>query len=454
MGTYRLEDFGGRGDGRFDNSSCFANAFAQLANTGGTLVVGSGTYLTGPLTIRGDEVHVILEDGCILLFLSDENLYTPVFTRWEGVNCYCMHPCVHVLDATNVSITGKGVIDGNGSWWWETANKKKHKQIGPVSVMEHTLAALNPGYLEQCGGGGGREAQFLRPPLLQIQNCKGVKLEGITLQNSPFWTLHPLYSSNLTIKGLKVLNPFDAPNTDGIDVDSCSNVTIADCLVDVGDDGIALKSGSGPDGIAVNMPTQNIVIEHCTVRSAHGGAVIGSETAAGIHEVSVSDCVFDGTDRGIRIKTRRGRGGNISKLHFDGVQMKNNLCPLTINMYYRCGSIDDQEFSLEKLPLNDTTPSISDILIENCMATDCLSTAGFIVGLPEAPVKNLVIKDCSFSIASSNLAPIDDSEMYAGLPEVTSRGVRLRNVELTVSNLAVGGVKEGMIIEDGAVIKQ
>jgi len=205
----------------------------------------------------------------------------------------------------------------------------------------------------------GRLSQYLRPPLLQIRKSEHVSVEGITLTNSPFWTLHPLYSTNLFFKGLTIINPKDAPNSDGIDVDSCQTVHITGCLIDVGDDGIVLKSGSGEDGIKTNIPTNNVRIEHCTVKNAHGGAVIGSETAGGISTIHVSDCFFDGTDRGIRIKTRRGRGGKITNLVFSDIRMQDNLCPLTLNMYYRCGSDNEEDFSLEKLVSSSTTPSLS-----------------------------------------------------------------------------------------------
>ena len=168
---------------------------------------------------------------------------------------------------------------------------------------------------------------------------------------------------------------------------------ITGCVIDVGDDGIALKSGSGDDGITTNIPTNDVRIDHCTVKNAHGGAVIGSETAGGISNIHVSECLFDGTDRGIRIKTRRGRGGKITNLLFSDIRMHDNLCPLTLNMYYRCGSDNEQDFSLEKLRRSPTTPSLSDITIRNCTATDSRSSAAFIVGLPEEPITDLRIEN-------------------------------------------------------------
>lgn len=451
MRQYTLKDFGAIGDGNRDESETFRKAFDALKD-GGLLHIEAGSYPTGPLHIKARNLVIELDKGAVIQFLANENLYRPVYSRWEGVNCHCMHPCLLIEDSDGVIIRGEGIIEGSGQWWWDSAAKKRNTQKGPVSALEHELARLNPGYESASGGGGGRQSQFLRPPLVQILKSNNVKLEDLTLQNSPFWTLHPLYSTNLVFLGLKIFNPKDAPNTDGIDIDSCRFVTIKECLVDVGDDGIALKSGSGPDGVATNEPTTDILIEGCTVKSAHGGAVIGSETAAGIRDVQVRNCLFDGTDRGIRIKTRRGRGGAISNLHFSSIRMRKNLCPLTLNMYYRCGSLDPQDFSLEKLSVTATTPSIEGVVIEDCVGEDCTSSAAFIVGLPESPIKDLVIRDCTFGVAKTGLTPVEESEMYDGLPQPEGRGIRLRNVHLSVLNVQVAGVQNAFVLEDGAVL--
>ena len=451
MKEFSLSAFGAQGNGTFDNTQAFAKAF-QAVREGGLLHIEKGVYLTGPLLLEGTGIVLDFAEGSVIRFIDDEARYRPVLSRWEGVNCYCMHPCFLISKSDGIILKGKGLLDGNGSGWWKKANEKRNSQFGPVSPLERELAQLNPGYETQQGGGGGRQSQFLRPPLLQILRSNNVKLEGLTLKDSPFWTLHPLYSTNVFLLGLRIENPKEAPNTDGIDVDSCGFVTIKQCLVDVGDDGIALKSGSGPDGIATGLSTHDILIEGCTVKNAHGGAVIGSETAAGIHTVKVQECFFDGTDRGIRIKTRRGRGGAISNLHFSAIRTRGNLCALTMNMYYRCGSLDAEEFSLASKPILPTTPSIDTVLIENCRMEACTSSAAFIVGLPEQPIRNLVIRDSFFSLAKEKLQDVSDSEMYAGLPDPSGRGLRLRNVECTLRQVAVEGVAEAFCLEDGVQI--
>ena len=416
-----------------------------------SVTLPKGEYMTSPLDIPSG-AHLILEEGAVLKFIPDFSIYEPVFTRWEGVKCYCMHPCVYIDNAKDVTIEGKGVIDGSGQAWWDEALKKKGKVFEPTSDIEKKFAALNPDYKTQADGGGGRPFQFLRPPLMQIKNSSNITLRGITVQNSPFWTLHPLFSDHIVLDGVTVLNPYDAPNTDGIDIESSTDVKVLNCSVFVGDDGIALKSGSGPDGIADNMPTQRIEIRGCTVKAAHGGAVIGSETAAEISDLIVADCVFDGTDRGIRIKSRRGRGGKIHDLVFRNIIMRKNFCPFVVNMYYRCGVPDPILFSLDKMPVTEETPVLYNILIEDCHAVDSRSSAGMLLGLPEVPLKDVVVRNSSFAVAKDPDLPITESDMYTGVPDPVSRGFRIMNAEVKLENVEVECEGEKIIMDRGAVL--
>jgi polygalacturonase len=236
-----------------------------------------------------------------------------------------------------------------------------------------------------------------------------------------------------------------------MDIDSCTAVLIENCRVAVGDDGIALKSGSGEDGVRAGKPTADVTVRGCTVEDGHGGIVIGSETAAGIAGVLAEDCVFKGTDRGIRIKTRRGRGGEIRDLEFRNLVMENNLCPLSVNMYYRCGAESEEGkpgglFSLNPLPVNTLTPSIKNIRISGVTARNCRASAGFIAGLPEAPVENLEIRDCEFSVLEESGISPDESDMYLGIPPAAGKGFRVLNVkEPRFSGVTVKGPKEDFL---------
>lgn len=432
-----------------DNTKYFSQALEDLKkNGGGILKVGKGIWHTGPIQLFSN-ITLELEEGCVLSFIPEPRRYKPVLTRWEGVVCYAMHSCIFTDGAVSVSIRGRGIIDGAGEVWWNLLQEKK-KQMGPVDDYEKQLASLNPGYEKQPGGGGGRNTQFLRPSLVQFHNCSNIAIEGVTLRNSPFWTLHPVFSKNVTVRNVTIFNPSTAPNTDGMDIDSCEDVLIDSCRISVGDDGIAVKSGSGEDGIRVNKESKNIVIKGCTVTSGHGGVVFGSETAAGIHHVKVEDCRFEGTDRGIRIKTRRKRGGEVHHLEFKNLVMDKNLCPIAINMYYRCGSKGTEEdlFSSTALPVISSTPSIHNISIENITSKKSRASAGFIAGLPEQPVKNLVIKNSYFSTDEKSSSSPSESDMYAGLPDTASKSFRILNAEAPVfENVTIEGPEKDFIFE-------
>jgi len=435
MSEFNIISFGGTPDNH-DNSTPFAQALQKIKEAGGgTLCIPKGIWRTGPIEIFSNTT-LILEEGSIISFIPEPERYTPVWTRWEGVECYAMHPCLFAAEQENIIITGKGTLDGNGQIWWNIATEKKHRpQLSPETLIELNFAHLNQGFEKQPSGGGGRACQFLRPPLLQLINCKNIKLQDFTLQNSPFWTLHPVYCQNLVISGVTVTNPHDAPNTDGIDIDSCEDVLIENCNVSVGDDGIAIKSGSGEDGIRVNKPSRRITVRGCIVGDGHGGIVIGSETAAGISEVLAEDCIFKGTDRGIRIKTRRGRGGKIHDLVFRKITMENNLCPVAINMFYRCGaSLADGFFNQDALPVNDATPSIKNICISDIQAHGCRASAGFVAGLPEAPIENFCLQRCQISTDEQSGISPDESEMFLGLPQITEKSIRLVNIKSVVFN--------------------
>lgn len=432
-----------------DNSAAFARAFSAIRDAGGgTLTVSRGVWKTGPIEIFSDTT-LFLGEGAVISFIPEPDRYVPVFTRWEGLECHAMHPCVFADGQKNVSITGRGTIDGNGSLWWELYREKRARgQMVPELAIEKRLASLNGDYALQTGGGGGRETQFLRPPLIQFRDCAHVSIRDITIVNSPFWTVHPLYCSDVVISGVTITNPHDAPNTDGIDIDSCRFVEIIDATVNVGDDGIVLKSGSGSDGIRVNKATHDVVVRDCRVGDGHGGIVIGSETAAGVHDVIAERCSFIGTDRGIRIKTRRGRGGVVSDLTFRDCVMERNLCPLAINMYYKCGASESDTFlfSQEAKPVTGETPAIRGITVSGILATGSRASAGFVAGLPESPVEHLVIENSTFSTDETSDASSGESDMYYGIPPVRGKGFRLMNAtDPVLRNVTVTGPAEPFI---------
>ncbi|HEY9055178.1 MAG TPA: glycoside hydrolase family 28 protein [Rectinemataceae bacterium] len=456
-----IRRFGAEPGGSRDASAAIAGALEYLKSKGGgTLLVPEGIFLCGPIELPSDTT-LYLDTGACLRFSNDFSSYPPVESRWEGISCWAMHPLVFARNARNVAIRGEGTLDGQGAAWWAAHKRKKaERQAGPETEAELRLAALNGGTADQPSGGGGRETQFLRPPLVQFLSCDRVVVEGVSLVNSPFWTLHPVFTSRLRVENVSISNPPDAPNTDGIDIDSCSEVTISGCLVDVGDDCIALKSGSGPGGVALAKPTRDVEIRRCTFLNGHGGVVIGSETAGGVENLEVADCRFLGSDRGVRMKSRRGRGGTVQNLVFRNLVMDSVLAPITLNMYYNCGSKRDEAgklFSLDALIADELTPRFRNIIISNLVATRCRASAGFIVGLPESKVENLSLENCLIELAVSPDSPVESSEMYQGLPAPEGRGLRLRNAECTMKGVKVLGAglepnAQGILEEEGCLL--
>lgn len=368
-----------------------------------TLTVPAGTYRSGPLTLCSD-LTVHLEKGARILFDDDPHSYFPaVKMRWEGVECFAMHPLIYGCDLHDVVIEGDGVIDGCGLRWWQLFEEiKKEDRTVPRYDYELELAKLNAHIGPRASGGGRPSTQFLRPPLVQFANCTGVRMDGVTVQNSPFWTLHCLYCSGVELLNLTVFNPESSPNTDAVDIDSCSNTRIENCLFDVGDDAVTLKAGSGPDGLKIGLPTCHVKVKNCTVKKSHGGIAIGSETAGGIFDVRVEDCRFEGTQRAVRIKTRRGRGGNICDIALKNLTVDDSICPIAFNAFYTPGLEEEEKpaaLSTNLQEINPLTPSIGNVRIENVTASNVTGAPLFMAGLPESPIRQVEIKNYRWSLA-------------------------------------------------------
>lgn len=433
-----ITDFGADGRGTADDTPAFERAFHAVEASGGeTLTVPRGVYRTGPLDLPGG-LDLVLEEGAFVGFIPDFSLYEPVQTRWEGTECWGFHPLIFASGKKDIRIRGKGIFDGSGQQWWEAYRSVRlDGRRTPATELELALARLNPGFEHHSSGGGGRELQFLRPPLLQFIGCEHVEVSGVTLQNSPFWNTHPVYCKNIIFDHVTFRNPSDAPNTDGLDIDSCDHVIVRHCLFDVGDDCLALKSGAGEDGVRVNKPCENITIEDCTMLAGHGGIVIGSETAGGIRNVRVHGCTMRNTDRGIRIKTRRGRGGVIDNLEFVGIRIHGCKSPVVINSFYRCGADpgDTKLFSLEPRPVEPQTPAIRKVFIRDLHADGVRSSAGFISGLPEEPITGLYLEHCTIELAPEDeREDPNDTAMSAGIPPTDSRALRVLFSERPVLN--------------------
>ncbi|MGC5165569.1 glycoside hydrolase family 28 protein [Luteimicrobium sp. DT211] len=385
---------------------------AAGAAGGGRVVVGPGVHRTGALRLRSHvELHV--EAGAVLQFVPDPALYPPVEARWEGAPATIHQPCLYADDAEHVTISGDGTIDGGGAAWW---------------------SAFREGTLEHP-----------RPTLLGLHRSRRVVVRDVALRNSPAWTIHPLLCEDVSIRDVSILNPPDSPNTDGIDPESCRNVRISGCHVDVGDDCIVLKAGT--EATAARVPCENVTVVGCTLVHGHGGIVIGSEMSGDVRNVVVADCVFQGTDRGIRLKTRRGRGGVVEDVRVSNVVMDDVGCPFVINAHYFCGPGGREPVVSDRSaqPVGPGTPSFRRISLAHVSARRVRAAAGFVLGLAESPVAELTLDDVSVSFADDP-APFAPA-MAEGVEESVRRGLVLTGCDdVRLSGVRIAGA-EGEALE-------
>ena len=394
-GVFTPRLFGALGDGQTLDTCAMQAAIDACARFGGgTVCVPAGRYLVGTLFFR-DHVTLHLDTGATLLGSQDPADYPVTSNRWEGMEQPTYAPLIAGNRLENIAITGRGTIDGQGESWWQAFNKK-------------TLA--HP-----------------RPRLIGFADCHNVLIEGITCTNSPAWTVNPVRCENVIIHGLTIINPPNSPNTDGINPDSCRGVRISDCYVSVGDDCITIKSGTQHELPDRRAPCRDITITNCLLERGHGGIVIGSEMSGGVRNVVVSNCVFIGTDRGIRIKSRRGRGGVVEDVSVTNIIMDGVLCPFTMNLYYHCGGAQGDKTVADKnpLPIDHGTPVFRRIHISHVTAVDVKTAAGFLYGLAEIPLEDISFTDISVRLSSG--AKPDYPEMADDIQRMSQAGFFIRN---------------------------
>jgi polygalacturonase len=418
--TFNIKKFGAVPDGYFLNTLAINSAIDACTKKGGGIVlIPSGLWLSGPVVLKSN-VNLHLADGATLLFTSDKSQYPLVKANWEGLPQMRNQSPISATGATNIAITGKGIIDGNGEPWravksdklTESQWKKKVASGGVLSedkktwfpseqFMKGYKMQANPGMISPERDMAFYESikDFLRPNLLLITNCKYILLEGVTFQNSPAWCLHPLMSEHLTVRNISVKNPWFAQNGDGIDVESCKNVLIENSVFDVGDDALCMKSGRDEEGRKRAMPTENVIIRGCTVYSSHGGFVIGSEMSGGARNIYVNNCTFIGADIGLRFKTTRGRGGVVENIYIKDIFMKDIPAEaILFDMYYMAKdpvALAGEKRELPKVemkPVDETTPVFRNFHISNVYCNGA-EKGIFVRGLPEKHVENIVLEN-------------------------------------------------------------
>lgn len=418
--TISILKYGAVSDGYTLNTKSINAAIDALNKKGGGVVlVPAGLWLTGPVVLKSN-INLHLAVGATLLFTDNQNEYPLVKGNWEGIPQMRNQSPISATDVSNIAITGKGIIDGNGDGWRAVKNDKLtasqwKKLIGSggivsedgkthypsESFLKGSKMPANPGLISPDKDMAFYESikGFLRPNMLVIANCKYILLEGVTFQNSPAWCLHPLMSEHLTVRNISVKNPWYAQNGDGIDVESCKNVLIENSIFDVGDDALCMKSGRDAEGRKRAMPTENVIIRGCTVYSSHGGFVIGSEMSGGARNIHVSNCTFIGADIGLRFKTTRGRGGVVENIFINNIYMKDIPGEaILFDMYYMAKdpiALAGEKRELPKVemkPVDETTPVFKNFYISNVYCNGAAKGI-FVRGLPEMHVKDIVLEN-------------------------------------------------------------
>ncbi len=408
-------DFGAKGDGKTDCTEAFKKAIDSCAeNGGGTVLVPEGIYLTGAIHLKSN-INLHLTENSVIKFSTNPRQYLPVvLTRFEGVECMNYSPLVYAYGQKNIAVTGKGVLDGQGSNsnWWSWKGKKEFEWQAGMPDQNYDreklfeMAENNVPVSERIFG----EGHFLRPDFFQINNCENVLVEGVTFINSPMWFLHPVLSKNVSFINVNIEGA--GPNNDGCDPESSFNVLIDSCNFNTGDDCIAIKSGRNNDGRRVNVPSENIIIRNCKMKDGHGGIVIGSETSGGIKNIYAENCVMSSPDldRAIRIKTNAVRGGTIENLYVKNIKVGEvKEAVLKINYYY------------EEADKGSFIPKVRNIFLSN-IKSDKSKYAVWIRAFENSPAENIHLDNCNFRNVSdqniiegaagleTNMVFINDSE--------------------------------------------
>ena len=445
--TFNIVKFGGKADGKFLNTNSINSAIdACNKKGGGVVLIPKGIWLTGPIVLKSN-VNLHLQKNALLQFTSDFNQYPLVAGNWEGLEQMRNQSPISASNATNIAITGGGIVDGNGDFWrmvkkdklTESQWKKLVLSGGMLSADKKTWypseksfkgsQLKNPGEITSDKNGTFYDSvkDFLRPNLLVLSNCKRILLEGVTFQNSPAWCLHPLMCEDLIVRNVYAKNPWYAQNGDGIDLESCKNTIIENSTFDVGDDGICIKSGRDAAGRKRGMPTENLLVKNCVVYHAHGGFVIGSEMSGGAKNLYVEDCTFIGTDVGLRFKTTRGRGGVVENIFINNIVMKDIAGEaILFDMYYAAqdpvplAGEKREPPKVETLPVTEATPQFKNFYISNVTCSGA-AKAIFVRGLPEMNVQQVKLSDM---VLQAN----------EGLDMTEATGFSLKNIQLVTNN--------------------
>ncbi len=453
-----LADFGAVGDGLTLNTEAFGKALASLATKGGgELVVPPGIWLTGPIQLCS-HLNLHLERGALLKFSGNWQLYPlTVFDLKGEKEVDSMSPILGE-NLESVAITGEGIIDGGGDAWRpvkaaklsESGWKALVKSGGVTSETDDTWwpsreAMAGSVTVEKLRKAGSIQLsdyepchQYLRPKMIRLINCKRVLLADATFQNPPNWTLNPVLCEDVSILDVTVHNSPVAQNSDALDLESCRHAIIRDSTFESGDDGICLKSGKDAAGRRIGVPTEDVLVQGCTVYHAHGGFTIGSEMSGGVRNVRVDNCTFLDTDVGLRFKSTRGRGGVVENIHVSNVRMVDiGGDAINFNMYYE-GKAPLNEtpgtVAANVPPVTEATPQFREIYIDNVICRGA-QKAIVLEGLPEMPIRGIDLKNISITSAAGVFLTDADGIHFDNVQVDNKSGPALHQLRVTNSVL-------------------
>ncbi len=426
---YNILDFGAKSSLEFNNKEFIQAAIDYCSNNGGGMVIiPNGFFLSGPIELKSN-VNLHLEDNAFLQFSKSKEEYPLIWTNYEGQKRIRAISPISALNQTNIAITGKGVIDGNGFLWrgikkFKLTEKefsrcmkispyfKETKEGGiwyPTKTVYEGVMNGEPDYndpnaLELAS----KYYDLYRPVLLSLKHCDKVLIEDITIQNSPAWNIHPFFCSNFTLKNAKIRNKFSAQNGDGLDLESCKNCEIVGCIFEVGDDGICIKSGKNAEARQIEGPCQNIWIHDCKVFDAHGGFVVGSEMSRGVKNILVENSTFIGTDIGVRFKSAIGRGGVVEDITIKNIYMANIIEEAFIfTMGYVLHNLETDKTDKMYSHLKEDIPEFKNITMENIICKNAKRGIK-IEGLDILPIHHLYFKN--IEIEAENDLYIENAE--------------------------------------------
>ncbi len=439
---FNIVDAGAIEGGKVKCTQAIQSTIKKAVNAGGgTVIIPKGTWLTGAIRLENN-INLHLVKDAVLLFSQDTSDYLPVvFSRHEDVECYKYSSFIYAVGKENIAITGEGTLDGQGKPWWVYKSDKKEEVL-------NTMGNNNIPVSERVFD--GKNGQRLRPAFFQPMNCKNILVEGVTFKYGAFWTITPTYCENVIVRKVRIETEGEyghTPNGDGVDPSSSRNVLIEDCIFDTGDDCIAIKAGRDTDGIRVNKPTENIVVRNCRGLRGHGGIVIGSETSGSIRNIYAENCQFSGTDRIVRIKTARGRGGVLENMWFKNMTGDNiQLEAIHLNMLYTGKRLPSQ-------PVTKATPSLRNIHFDGITCTSGKSYAIEILGIPEMLVENVTFNNI-VATSEKGVNISDAKQIEITNSSFTPTTFPLMTItdgsEITINSLIVPSSTEKLLNVEGA----